>query len=84
MPRSDRIDQDLVNEITNEYKQAGFWKNYSDLQLKQLFTDEEREQIKQLMAEVQAAADDNEKRAAAIERFSAVVSKILKVAKIVV
>lgn len=84
MSRSDRLDQDLVNEITSEYKQAGFWKSYSDLQLKQLFTDEEREQIKQLMAEVQAAADDNEKRAEAIQHFSAVVAKILKVAKIVV
>ncbi|HUG13237.1 MAG TPA: hypothetical protein VMM36_19625 [Opitutaceae bacterium] len=84
MSRSGRIDQDLVNTITGSYKQAAFWKAYSDVQLKALFTPEELTDIKALLAEMKAAADDNTRRAAAIERFSGVVAKILKVAKIVV
>ena len=84
MSRSDRIDQDLVNNITSTYKEAAFWKPFSDVQLKALFTEEELADLKALMAEMKAAADDNNRRAAAIERFSSLVAKVLKVAKIVV
>lgn len=84
MSRSDRIDQDLVNGITSTYKEAAFWKAYSDVQLKALFTAEEIADIRTLLGEMKAATDDNNRKAAAIERFSGLVAKILKVAKIVV
>lgn len=83
MSRSSRINHALVNGIVSAHKEASFWRPYSDVELKAIFTDGEILEIKEFMAEMKAASDDNVRRAAAIERYSQLVAKILRVAKIV-
>jgi len=77
-------DEDLENTIVNQYQQAAFWKAYTDAKLAALFTPQELADIKVMMADMEAAGDDNTKKAAAITRAASVVAKILKLAKVVV
>lgn len=77
-------DEELENAIVAQYRQAAFWKKYSNLTLEAIFTTDELAGIKTLMADMQAAGNDNTKKAAAITRSSELVAKILKLAKIVV
>jgi len=77
-------DEELENAIVAQYQQAEFWKAYSSVKLNTLFTPDELAGIKALLADMQAAGDDNTRKAAAITRSTQLVAKILKVAKIVV
>lgn len=77
-------DEELENAIVAQYKQAEFWKAYSSVKLSALFSADEVAGIKTLLADMQAAGENNTKKAAAITRSTDLVAKILKVAKIVV
>lgn len=84
MSFTDDLDPKAVTDITNEYKKAAFWLPFSAAQLDDVFTDDEIEEVSQLVKEVQDAGTSNKKKAAAVAKYSAVTLKLLKMAKILV
>jgi hypothetical protein len=84
MSRSGRINSSIVNDIVSQYQAATFWQTYASLNIDNPFTESELAEIKTFLAEMEAAADDNDKKVIAITRAGSLVAKVLKVAKIVV
>ncbi len=84
MSRTGDIDSDLVNKVAEEYKKAAFWLPFSALEIKEVFSEAEMKQLEEFRKEMKTAAANNKMRADAIKKFSAIVSKLLKLAKIAV
>lgn len=84
MPFSDDIDEGIINEIKEEYKKAAFWLPFSALEIKSVFSDNELEELSAFIKEVKDAREDNEKKAKAIETYSKISLKLLKLGKIIV
>lgn len=88
MGLSDRIDISIVDSVTEEYKDASSWIPFSAIEIKQIFsTPEDLGKLEEFVADMQNAADDNEKKAKIIQKisnYSGTIVKVLKIAKIAV
>ncbi len=88
MGLSDRIDRSIVDSVAEEYKDASSWIPFSALEIKQIFnTPEDLNKLEEFVADMQNAANDNEKKAKIIQKISSysdTIVKVLKIAKIAV
>lgn len=84
MPFDSDIDDDLVTSIKEDYKKAAHWLPFSAVEIDSVFKDGELTDLEAFIIEMKAAADDNNKKAAAVEKFSSIASKLLKMAKIAI
>lgn len=88
MGLSDRINKSIVDSVAEEYKDASTWIPFSALEIKQIFsTPEEVNALEEFVADMQNAADDNEKKTKIIQKistYSDTIVKVLKIAKIAV
>jgi len=74
----------LSEAVKKEYLEAAHVLPFTGLQIKAVFSPAEIAQVNEFLAEMKAAADNNARQAAAITRFTGVVSKLLSLAKIAV
>jgi len=88
MGLSDRIDRSIVDSVSEEYKDASSWIPFSALEIKQIFsTPEDLSKLEEFIADMQNAANDNEKKAKIIHKisdYSDTIVKVLKIAKIAI
>ena len=88
MGLSDRIDRSIVDSVAEEYKDASTWIPFSALEIKQIFsTPEDLSKLEEFVADMQNAANENEKKAKIIQKisnYSDTIVKVLKIAKIAV
>jgi hypothetical protein len=76
----DRVDPDLVKEVSSEYKKASAWLPFSALELQDVFKEEELKEVEELVRDMRAAANENKRRAelqAKIGKYAGVVLKLL-------
>ncbi len=84
MPFSDDLDPSLITEVEEEYKKAAFWLPFSAIQLKKVFNQEQLDELSNFIKEFQEAGYSNRKKEKAIEKYSNVSLKLLKLAKVMV
>lgn len=84
MSFSGDLDPTIVREVSDEYQKAAFWLPFSALEIKDVFNEMELEELSEFIAEVKSAGKSNKRKAEAIERYSSVALKLLKMAKVVV
>tara|TARA_R110002096_G_scaffold253783_1_gene446737 strand:- start:186 stop:440 length:255 start_codon:yes stop_codon:yes gene_type:complete len=84
MPFGSDIDDDLVNEVKEDYKKAALWLPFSAVEIDSVFSDAELKDLEKFISAMKTAADDNNKKAEAVEKFSKVASKLLTMAKIAI
>ena len=84
MPFSDDLDPTIVEAVSEEYQKAAFWLPFTALEIKDVFDRAELEQLSRLLREVKEAAEDNDRKAKAIEKYSKIAFKLLKMAKVMV
>ncbi|MCK8600105.1 hypothetical protein [Desulfoferrobacter suflitae] len=79
--------RNIIDQITEEYKEAAFWLPFDALTIKEIFSLEELERLKILIDDMESATNENEQRAKLVEKidiYGDVVVKALKLAKIIV
>ncbi|WP_299834044.1 hypothetical protein [uncultured Tenacibaculum sp.] len=83
--RKQRI-QHIINEVSNEYKEASYWLPFDALEIKDIFTQEELTLFKEFIDEIQQSTNENERKAKLvnnISKYGGVIIKALELSKIV-
>ena len=78
--------QEIIDDVSDEYKNAAHWLPFSALEIKDVFEEEELAVIKEFIAEIQASTDENERNAILMDnitKYGPVVLKALSLARIV-
>ena len=78
--------QNIINEISNEYKEASYWLPFDALEIKEVFTEEELNLLKEFIDEMDTATNENERKAKLINninKYGDILIKGLKLAKII-
>jgi hypothetical protein len=83
MPFSDDLDPDIIQDVKEEYKKAAFWLPFNALEIQKVFNEDELEELSGFLKEVKEAGASNLKKARAVEKYSKVGFKLLKLGKIV-
>ena len=83
MPFDQDLDPGLITGVKEEYKKAAFWLPFNAVEIQKVFNEQELETVSEFLKEVKGAANDNLKKAQAIEKYSAVVVKLLKLGKMI-
>jgi hypothetical protein len=84
MPFSNDLDPEIIQDVKEEYKKAAFWLPFSALEIQKVFKEDELEQLSNFLKEVKEARTSNLKKANAVEKYSKVALKLLKLGKMVV
>lgn len=84
MPFSNDLDPKIINEVSEEYQKAAFWLPFAAIEIKKVFNETQLEELSLFISEVKAAGASNKKKSDAIEKYSNVALKLLKMAKVVV
>ena len=84
MSRSDRINKNIVRQNVEEYQKHSYWLPFSALTIGEAFNPDELKELESFRKEVEEAGNSNKKKAQAIEKYSTVALKLLKLAKVVV
>jgi hypothetical protein len=84
MPFSTDVDPEIVQEVSEEYQKAAFWLPFTAIEIKKVFNESQLEELSSFIADVKAAGASNKKKAEAIEKYSSIALKLLKMAKVVV
>lgn len=88
MGLSDRINRSIVDSVADEYKDASTWIPFSAIEIKQIFhTPEDLSNLEEFVADMQNAANDNEKKTMIVQKitnYSDTIVKVLKIAKIAI
>lgn len=83
MPFSTDLDPTIIAGINEEYQKAASWLPFSAVEIKKIFNEQELEQLSGFLKEVKEAGASNNKKAQSIEKYSKVVLKLLKMAKVI-
>ena len=78
--------QNIISEISNEYKEASYWLPFDALEIKEVFTEEELNLLKEFIDEMDTATNENERKAKLINninKYGDILIKGLKLAKII-
>ena len=76
----------IINEVSEEYKEASYWLPFDALEIKEVFSSDELEVFKEFIDDIQDSADKNERTAKPINninKYGEVVIKALELSKIV-
>ncbi|MDS1310087.1 hypothetical protein [Marinobacter xiaoshiensis] len=84
MSFSNDLDQEIVQEISEEYQKAAFWLPFSAIEIKKVFSETQLDELAAFISEIQAAGKSNKKKAEAIEKYSDAALKLLKMTKVIV
>lgn len=74
----------IVGGVTEEYQRAAFWLPFAAVEIKAVFDPQELEKLSDFLKEVKEAGTSNHKKAQAIEKYSEIALKLLKMAKVIV
>lgn len=78
------LDPKIVQEVSEEYQKAAFWLPFGAIEIKNTFDKSQLEELSSFLTEVKAAGASNKKKAEAIEKYSGIALKLLKMARVVV
>lgn len=83
----DDVMNDYADEISNasdNYIKATNILPYTISEIQKVFTDEELEEVGEFLKEMKAATENNERKRNLINQYAPIVSKLLKLAKIII
>lgn len=83
MPFSEDLDNGIIKKVSKEYQKAAFWLPFAAIDIQKVFNKKQLEELSAFVSEVKAAGTSNKKKSAAIEKYSNVALKLLKMAKVV-
>jgi len=81
----DRVDEDIVKGVTEDYKKAASWLPFSALEIKQVFSEAELKELEAFGDEMKKATSENDQKARLqnnIARFGGVVVKLLRMGRV--
>jgi hypothetical protein len=81
----DRVDEDIVKGVTEDYKKAASWLPFSALEIKKVFSEEELKELDAFSEEMKKATSENEQKARLVNniaRFGGTVVKLLKLGRV--
>lgn len=84
MSFSNDLDPTIVQEVSAEYQKAAFWLPFAAIEIKKVFNEAQLEELSSFISEIKAASASNRKKSDAIEKYSNIALKLLKMAKVVV
>lgn len=84
MPFSNDLDPEIIQEVSEEYQKAAFWLPFTAIEIKKVFNEAQLEELSSFITEVKEAGASNKKKAEAIEKYSSISLKLLKMAKVIV
>jgi hypothetical protein len=76
---------DVIAQIEQDYTQAASWLPFDALRIRELFSVEELQEIREFIDQIDAASDDYAERAVLIanaQRFGSTILKLLRLARI--
>lgn len=84
MSFSEDLDPAIVQEVSEEYQKAAFWLPFTAIEIKSVFNETQLDELSEFIAELKSAGKSNKKKSEAIEKYSGVALKLLKMTKVVV
>ncbi|MEM5511854.1 hypothetical protein WNY79_03015 [Pseudoalteromonas sp. AS84] len=84
MPFAEDLDPAIIQEVSEEYQKAAFWLPFTAIEIKKVFDEEQLDELGKFISEVKLAGKSNKKKTQAIEKYSDVTLRLLKMAKVVV
>lgn len=87
MSLTGRLDKNIVSAVTAEYEDTSTWLPYSALEIKEVFSPEELEELDEFIADMKNATDENTRKAKLINnvsKYAGTVVKLLKMAKVAI
>ena len=82
----DDVDREIVQNVKAEYKAAAFWLPFNALDIQDVFSESELDDLKDFIADMRKKTGDNERSAKIQEKavkYSKVAVKLLKMAKVI-
>lgn len=83
MPFNNDIDTDLSNDAIAAYMEMAHWLPFGALELRDAFDADELAELRRFRDEICDAAHDNARKAGLIAKYSSLVLKLLRMARIV-
>jgi hypothetical protein len=77
------VDREIADAAAGAYREMAHWLPFDAVELGSVFSPDELAELHAFRAELAQAADDNARKAAAVARYSGLVLKLLRLARVV-